>query len=300
MEIMKKLSILLILMSLQFSVSAQNPKFDKLEMLFAQRHYKSVLRKANNLLDKPEYDFSMLPTYYKSIAMLELSQNPYWSLRHPEALDESVKLFQEVKQSQNADKIINAHIYELIWLKNDLNAWAEDLKRMEYKEQFEKVQWVVDEIFDDIPGLDEKNETPEEHIVNEKPGENAGLREEIVYLAKQYLGVPYVWAGSSPEGFDCSGFTSYILKQKGKELPRRATDQYNDSQKVKEKNVQKGDLVFFNNGSGISHVGIIISNPGEPMVMIHSSSSKGIVITEIDKSEYWKSRIEGFGTYVTN
>ena len=49
------------------------------------------------------------------------------------------------------------------------------------------------------------------------------------------------------------------MKQTGKELPRRAVEQYESSRKVKPKNVQKGDLVFFDSGSGISHVGLIIS-----------------------------------------
>ena len=90
------------------------------------------------------------------------------------------------------------------------------------------------------------------------------------------------------------------MAQNGRNLPRRAVDQYNSSQKIKEKNAQKGDLIFFDNGSGISHVGIVVSDPGEPLTMIHSSSSKGIIITDITKSEYWTKRISGFGTYVTN
>jgi cell wall-associated NlpC family hydrolase len=57
-------------------------------------------------------------------------------------------------------------------------------------------------------------------------------------------------------------------------------------------------LVFFNNGSGVSHVGMIISEKGQPLVMIHASSSKGIMITDIESSEYWLKRLYGFGTYV--
>ena len=81
-------------------------------------------------------------------------------------------------------------------------------------------------------------------------------------------------------------------------LSRRAEDQYTASVKVKQKNAQKGDLVFFDNGSGISHVGIVVSNPGEPLTMIHASTSKGIVVTNIENSDYWKQRLKGFGTYL--
>ena len=123
-------------------------------------------------------------------------------------------------------------------------------------------------------------------------------RIKIVATAKEQLGVPYVWAGSSPNGFDCSGFTSYVMKKHGMDLPRRAGDQYESSTKLKAKDAKKGDLVFFNNGSGISHVGIVISDKGEPLVMIHSASSTGIIITEVEKSEYWMKRLHGYGTYV--
>jgi cell wall-associated NlpC family hydrolase len=123
-------------------------------------------------------------------------------------------------------------------------------------------------------------------------------REAIIEYAKKQLGVQYVWAGNDPSGFDCSGFTGYVMKEFGKDLPRRAVDQFETSQKIKEKNVQKGDLVFFDNGSGISHVGMIISDKGKPLVMIHASSSKGIIVTEIEQSDYWLTRLKGFGTYV--
>ena len=88
------------------------------------------------------------------------------------------------------------------------------------------------------------------------------------------------------------------MKQTGKELPRRAVEQYESSRKVKPKNVQKGDLVFFDSGSGISHVGLIISEKGKPLVMIHASSSKGVIITEIEQSDYWLTRLYGFGTFM--
>ena len=107
-----------------------------------------------------------------------------------------------------------------------------------------------------------------------------------------------MWAGNSPDGFDCSGFTSFILEKSGHHLPRRSVDQYNESVKLEKNEVGKGDLVFFNNGSGISHVGIVISDKGAPIVMIHSSSSKGIIITEVEKSEYWLNRLHGYGTYL--
>ena len=296
-------SILFILaLFLTFNGLAQNPKFDKLEMNFAQRHYKRVYRKAKRLLDKPEYDFSQLPKYYKSISLFQLCQNEFWLERHPEALQEAERLFVEVRRSEGSEKIFNAHMYEISWLRSDMVAWTADLKRMGKQSEFENVQRLIDALFENVPEVDAGNTandlTNSVDSVSKPSGAAKGLRDEILVTAKQQIGTPYVWAGSTPEGFDCSGFTSYVMKKNGEGLPRRAADQYEKSKKLKQKNAQEGDLVFFNNGSGISHVGIVISKQGEPLVMIHSSSSKGIIITEVEKSEYWMKRLHGFGTYV--
>lgn len=96
-----------------------------------------------------------------------------------------------------------------------------------------------------------------------KPAANANIptptnrpRSEVVSIAKQYLGVPYVWAGMSPSGFDCSGFTSYVYRQVGVYLPHSSRAQIGYGQRVGASDLQPGDLVFF--GSPIHHVGIYI------------------------------------------
>ena len=78
----------------------------------------------------------------------------------------------------------------------------------------------------------------------------------VVGIALQYLGIPYVWGGSSPStGFDCSGFTSYVFAQVGVSLPHHAASQYNMGTPVSYDQLAPGDLVFF---SGLGHVGIYI------------------------------------------
>ena len=294
----RKLIALISFVALSFTSGAQVKEFDKLEMLYAQGHYMRVYRKSNQLLDKPEFDYSFVPEYYKSISLLQLVQNRYWLKNHQEALDEAQRLFLEVRNSNNGEKLLNAHMYEITWLKSDLTTWASDLKRMGFQEEFIAAQSAIAAIFQGIPDIDIPGEITNEVATSTIAETSSPNRESLVTEAKTYLGVPYVWAGNSPSGFDCSGFTSYVMKQKGIDLPRRAADQYEQSTKIKEKNVQKGDLVFFNNGSGVSHVGIVISNLGEPLVMIHSSSSQGIIITEVEKSEYWMKRLHGFGAYL--
>ncbi|HLY85484.1 MAG TPA: NlpC/P60 family protein [Gaiellaceae bacterium] len=76
-------------------------------------------------------------------------------------------------------------------------------------------------------------------------------------IALQYLGVPYVWGGSTPSGFDCSGLVMYVYAQLGISLPHYTVAQWNATLPISQSQMQPGDLVFFN---GLGHVGIYIGN----------------------------------------
>lgn len=282
-----------------FNVSAQVPEFDKLEMYYSQGLYKKVYRKANGYLDKPEYDFSLLPSFYHSLAMFQLSENPYWKARNPNALKEARELYVEIRSNKDGQKVLEAHVHEIMALKSDLMSRLEDFKRKEMQTEFEELQAILVELFNAVPTIES-----DEKIL---PAGNQQItqfkfdpkdRNEMVQFAQKQIGVRYVYAGSTPSGFDCSGFTGYVMKAYNQQLPRRAVEQYDKSIKLKQKSVQKGDLVFFDNGSGISHVGMIVSEKGAPLVMIHASTSKGVILTNIETSEYWSKRLAGFGTYI--
>ena len=77
----------------------------------------------------------------------------------------------------------------------------------------------------------------------------------VVAIAEQYLGVPYVWGGASPSGFDCSGLTMYVYAQVGVSLPHNAAAQYGYGSPSRAAASQPGDLVFFD---GLGHVGLYI------------------------------------------
>ncbi len=294
---MKNQLLILFFIIFSFSTSAQVPSFDKMEMLYDQGHYKLVCRKANLLLDKPDFDFSYIPSFYKSLSLFQLSQNENWLKRHPKALLEARELFLKVVQSKDGNKIFEAHLNELIFLKNDVLSWIDDLKLKGETEKVSQIQASIAGLFDKIPSNDKESEV-KENVLTKGASLSSKERNELVDFAIKQIGIPYVWSGVDPSGFDCSGFTGYVLKNFGKTIPRRAVDQEAASVKVKQKNAQKGDLVFFDNGSGVSHVGIIVSEKDEPLQMIHASSSKGVIITDLTKSDYWLSRIYSFGTFV--
>jgi cell wall-associated NlpC family hydrolase len=88
------------------------------------------------------------------------------------------------------------------------------------------------------------------------PPPDGSLSSQVVSIALQYLGIPYVWGGSSPsQGFDCSGFVSYVYAQIGIYLPHHAASQYGYGVPVSREDLAPGDLVFFN---GLGHMGMYI------------------------------------------
>ena len=114
--------------------------------------------------------------------------------------------------------------------------------------------------------------------------------------AQKYLRTPYRYGGNTPkQGFDCSGYMKYVYQKEGITLPRVSKEQAKEGQKVKRNDAQAGDLVYFGPRKGkITHIGMVISDPGEKLKMIHASSSRGVEITEIDGIKYWEKRLQGF------
>ena len=109
--------------------------------------------------------------------------------------------------------------------------------------------------------------------------------EQLVALAKQYLGTPYVLGGNGPSSFDCSGFTKYIYAQFGYSLNRTATDQLQNGVSISRDELQPGDLVFFRyrTSKPVSHVGIYIGG-GE---FIHASTNRYVVqIDQMNSGHY--------------
>ena len=117
---------------------------------------------------------------------------------------------------------------------------------------------------------------------------------EIINTAKSFLGTPYQWGGTSPSGFDCSGFVQYVLAQNGKSIPRTSQEQFASGQAVDKSQLQAGDLVFYDwsGGTEATHVGIYEGN-GK---MIHAPHS-GDVVKEVDFNSYGQNVYLGARRY---
>lgn len=113
---------------------------------------------------------------------------------------------------------------------------------------------------------------------------------KVALTAKSYNGVPYQWGGTSPSGFDCSGFTHYVFLKNNIIIPRVSADQYNAGVWVDRSQLQIGDLVFFTTyKAGPSHVGIYIGNNK----FIHASSGAGKITISDMNNTYYKQRYIG-------
>jgi len=131
-------------------------------------------------------------------------------------------------------------------------------------------------------------------IIDAAEAASSGSASEVVDLAMQYLGYPYCYGGSSPSGFDCSGFVRYVYSQFGCSLNRTASAQMSNGTSVSMSELQPGDLVFFlKSGSGASrasHVGIYI---GGGQFIHASTSSTGVIISDMDSAYYTTGFVGG-------
>lgn len=122
--------------------------------------------------------------------------------------------------------------------------------------------------------------------------QSSGLAQQVVDYALQFVGYPYVYGGSSPRGFDCSGFTSYVYKHFGYNINRTASAQLNNGVAVSRSELQPGDLVMFrkNTSKPASHVGLYIGN-GQ---FVHACTSRvGVIVSSLSSNYYSTGFIGG-------
>ncbi len=109
---------------------------------------------------------------------------------------------------------------------------------------------------------------------------------QILDYAKTFLGTPYVWGGTTPKGFDCSGFVQYVYNKNGYSITRTTYTQWdNDGTPVSRENLRPGDLIYFGYGDAPSHVGLYV---GDGM-MIHSPRTGDVIKYSTIKSGYYNN-----------
>jgi cell wall-associated NlpC family hydrolase len=121
------------------------------------------------------------------------------------------------------------------------------------------------------------------------------IRDSLTNFARSLLGKPYCFGSTGPSGFDCSGFVYRVFSTFHMELPRSSYTMGERGTTIDTSEAEKGDLIFFKgtdiNNNDVGHVGIIISEKGQPIEFIHSSSNSkksGVVISALNSGHYRK------------
>lgn len=123
--------------------------------------------------------------------------------------------------------------------------------------------------------------------------EEAILRTDIINFAQAHIGIHYRHGGTTPKGFDCSGFTSYVLQYFDVMVSHCSRTQATQGNKISIEDAQPGDLVFFSRGRrGISHVAMVVKSEEGSLYVVHSTCSRGVIVEDILHSDYWRPKIK--------
>lgn len=305
---MRKIGLFFVLSVLiQLQSLAQDRKVDVLEVLYNQKNYRSIVRKTTKMIDKKGYEDNELVHLFQAVALAKLSQDKQYTHSKPNTLKESVEAFhnyyeldKQLKFQQESSCLLEdlRLIYQSVpSLSVETEAYSY-LERQETKDPVIQRKRVV--MVKNKPGKAVEYPNDFKASAVDTVCEEIYLEEvdKMINYAKKFIGVPYVFGGTGDGGFDCSGYTQFVLGKYGTELPRNAKSQKEFSKPIKIKEVQKGDLLFFSRNRSkhnITHVGIVISEPGEDIVMIHASSSQGIMITNVTTNTYWSPKLVSAG-----
>lgn len=125
-------------------------------------------------------------------------------------------------------------------------------------------------------------------ILMEKSVEEV-TNETLIAFLESWYGIPYKYGGEGRSGIDCSAFTSRLMDSVYRvDIPRTARSQFKAGSRISKKELEQGDLVFFNTSGGISHVGAYLGNNK----FVHASTSSGVMISDLDDA-YFKRRYVG-------
>ncbi len=118
------------------------------------------------------------------------------------------------------------------------------------------------------------------------------IRQELINYSRGLIGCKYKTEGKSKSGFDCSGFVIHVYREFKIPMAASANQQVKQGKEIPLKEAEAGDLIFFGSKNNMSHVGIITLNQTKKLMLIHSTSSRGVIEEDILKSDYWLRRIQ--------
>ncbi|MEB8327814.1 C40 family peptidase [Flavobacteriaceae bacterium KMM 6897] len=128
-------------------------------------------------------------------------------------------------------------------------------------------------------------------VADAKSETSLKFADRIINTALEYSGVRYKYGGTSKAGLDCSGLMLVSFREHDFNLPRSSSQMAEEGRKVKLNDVEKGDLLFFCTGKRnrkINHVGLVVTTEGDEIKFIHSSSSRGVIVSSL-REGYWNS-----------
>lgn len=273
-------------------------QFEKLDEKYQQAQYEKVLNKADKLIKSNPAD--PIPFYFKSMTQLFL----YAQTNRPEQLILALQNLNRTQQKRIPD-YLSEHLENLT---GELLIAA--------SEAITKYEGESPEVATKIKALVQKithAEKPEIIVTPDKPKEPQivyhhaeGIRAEIVETAQKFKGTPYRYGGTTSNGFDCSGFTSYVFAQAGITIPRTAAQQAASGLEVNKHKIKPGDLVFFSKmpqGAGINHVALILESGTNGIKAVIHSTSRGVVVDNISGGawkSYWAPRVKTIATYIND
>ena len=284
---MKKNASLLFLFILSIYSFSQSKYIQKSEKLFKKGKYEKCIKASKKFMSKsgksPELQ-SFIVSSNLSLFKLEKNKSKKYSY-----LKRTIKSWERLvhyNTSKTSFKSLEDSIVSNIYTFSKLEYTQRNRTKVKFLHQ--SLAEVYNDTTDIYRSLFAKQVPVEEIKINESL---IGIRTQLLQNAKQLIGVKYKYGGIDSTGFDCSGYTQYVYKSVGIELPHNANAQSGMGKTIDLKDAKPGDLIFFGNKRAF-HAGIIFNNNKGEIELIHCVSG-GVHHQTYDNqnTKYWLQRV---------